>query len=82
MALTADEGEILSSHLPPEIVWEEICPEEVCEDESCFDEVMKKTEISLIRRALNTAGGNKSKAARLLKLKPSTLRSKLEKYNL
>jgi DNA-binding protein Fis len=43
---------------------------------------VKNTEINLIKRALEIAGGNKSKAAKLLKLKPSTLRSKIEKYKL
>ncbi len=81
-ALTATEGNITPSQLPPEIIWEEICPEEACMDESCFDEIVKNTEINLIKQALKISGGNKSKAAKLLKLKPSTLRSKIEKYKL
>ncbi len=82
LALTAQDGNITHSLLPSEIIWEEVCPEEACLDESCFDEVIRNTEVNLIKQALNIAGGNKTKAARLLKLKPSTLRSKIEKYNL
>jgi DNA-binding protein Fis len=51
-------------------------------DGSCYDEVMKRTEINLIKRALEMSGGNKAKASRFLKLKASTLRSKIEKYKL
>jgi DNA-binding NtrC family response regulator len=82
LALTAKEGNITPSLLPSEIIWEEVCPEEACLDESCFDEIIKNTEVNLIKQALNIAGGNKTKAATLLKLKPSTLRSKIEKYSL
>jgi DNA-binding NtrC family response regulator len=82
LASTAPGGNITPSQLPPEIIWEEICPQEECLDGSCYDEVMKRTEINLIRRALEMSGGNKAKASRFLKLKPSTLRSKIEKYKL
>ena len=82
LASTAPDGNITTSQLPPEIIWEEICPQEECLDGSCYDEVMKRTEINLIKSALEMSGGNKAKAARLLKLKPSTLRSKIEKYKL
>ena len=82
LASTAPDGNITPSQLPPEIIWEEICPQEECLDGSCYDEVMKRTEINLIKSALEMSGGNKTKAARLLKLKPSTLRSKIEKYKL
>lgn len=82
LASTAPDGNITTSQLPSEIIWEEICPQEECLDGSCYDEVMKRTEINLIKSALEMSGGNKAKAARLLKLKPSTLRSKIEKYKL
>ncbi len=78
--ITVQGKNITPSHLPPEIIWGEICPDEVRLDEGCFDEIIKKTEINLIRQALKIAGGNKTKAAELLKLKPSTLRSKIGKY--
>jgi DNA-binding NtrC family response regulator len=82
LALTAPDGNIAPSQLPTEIIWEEICPQEEYLDGSCYDEVMKRTEINLIKRALEMSGGNKAKASRFLKLKASTLRSKIEKYKL
>jgi len=82
LASTAPDGNITTSQLPSEIIWEEICPQEECLDGSCYDEVMKRTEINLIKSALEMSGGNKAKAARFLKLKLSTLRSKIEKYKL
>ncbi len=78
LASTAPDGNITTSQIPPEIIWEEICPQEECLDGSCYDEVMKRTEINLIKRALEMSGGKKAKAARLLKLQPSTLSSKIE----
>jgi transcriptional regulator with PAS, ATPase and Fis domain len=82
LASTSPGRSITPSQLPPEIIWEEICPQEECLDGSCYDEVMKRTEINLIKQALEMSGGNKAKASRFLKLKPSTLRSKIEKYKL
>lgn len=82
LALTAPEGNITPSHLPPEIIWEEICPGEAGIDGNSFEDLIRRTEIDLIKRALAMTGGNKTKAARVLKLKPSTLRSKIEKYKL
>ncbi len=82
LASTAPDGNITPAQLPTEIIWEEICPQEECLDGSCYDEVMKRTEINLIKSALEMSGGNKAKASRFLKLKPSTLRSKIEKYKL
>lgn len=43
---------------------------------------LEKIEIQLIKDALKRAGGNKTKAARLLGLSRDTLRYRLEKYNL
>ncbi|MFQ6109965.1 MAG: sigma-54-dependent transcriptional regulator, partial [Candidatus Aminicenantales bacterium] len=76
LALTAEKSEITTSQLPHEIVYEEILPRAMSVDGSSFKDIIKQTEINLIQRALGMAGGNKFKAARLLKLKPSTLRSK------
>lgn len=82
LAVTASGGNITPSYLPPEVILEEICPEEVCIEGNSFEDIMRCNEFKLIKRALDMAGGNKAKAARLLKLKPSTLRSKIEKYKL
>lgn len=45
-----------------------------------FEEIISSTERELITSALQMAGGNKSKAAELLKMKPSTFRDKLKRY--
>ena len=44
-----------------------------------FQEVISSAERELITSALQMAGGNKSKAADILKMKPSTFRDKLKK---
>lgn len=82
LALTAQGEEITPSLLPSEIMRENIYSEEIKTDGNTFDETMSSTEIKLLKQALDMAGGNKAQAARLLKLKPSTLRSKIEKYDL
>jgi DNA-binding NtrC family response regulator len=43
---------------------------------------LKNAERQMIERALEHANGNKSKAARLLKITPQSLRRRMEKYNL
>ena len=45
-----------------------------------FQEVISSAERELITSALQMAGGNKSKAAKILKMKHSTFRDKLKKY--
>jgi transcriptional regulator with PAS, ATPase and Fis domain len=81
LALIAPGGDITPAHLPPEIQDEDLRSEDALEGDGSFVKALKNMEWRLIRRALETAGGNKAKAARLLKIKPSTLRSKIEKYN-
>jgi transcriptional regulator with GAF, ATPase, and Fis domain len=47
-----------------------------------YDEV-RRSEIDLIRRALDQTGGHQSRAARLLGMNPTTLNSKINKtYNI
>lgn len=82
LVLTAPGEEITPSMLPPEMMYEEICPEEICTDGNSFDDIIGSTEYKLIKQALDLAGGNKAKAARLLRLKPSTFKSKIDKYKL
>jgi DNA-binding NtrC family response regulator len=82
LALIAPGGNITPAYLPPEMLAEDRGPQGVREEKGSLVQVMKNNELRLIRRALEMAGGNKAKAARLLKIKPSTLRSKIEKYDL
>lgn len=47
-----------------------------------LEDTLKKVEISVIKNALEKCAQNKTKAAELLGLPPSTLRTKMEKHNL
>lgn len=47
-----------------------------------FYEEVKRFEIDLIQRALSFTGGNQVRAAGLLKLKVTTLNSKIKHYNI
>ncbi|RMD92946.1 MAG: sigma-54-dependent Fis family transcriptional regulator [Calditrichaeota bacterium] len=51
-------------------------------DSPTLEESVAQLEIHLIRQALMKAEGNKARAAKLLKLPPSTLKSKMKKYGL
>ncbi|MBI5286653.1 MAG: hypothetical protein HY878_03580, partial [Deltaproteobacteria bacterium] len=55
---------------------------DVLEKDVSFDKVVKGLEKRLLFLALQKADGNKSEAARLLKMKRETFRDKLEKYGL
>ncbi|MCZ6678669.1 MAG: sigma-54 dependent transcriptional regulator [Candidatus Poribacteria bacterium] len=48
--------------------------------EISFQEIIRSTERELITWAMKKAGGNKTQAARLLKMKPSTFRDALAKH--
>ena len=50
--------------------------------EKMFDTCMDRFASILIKEALNIAGGNRSRAAKLLGLSRPTLHSRIEKYNL
>lgn len=47
-----------------------------------FYEEIQHFEVELIRYALNQAGGNQRRAAQILNIKPTTLNSKLKRFNL
>ncbi len=47
-----------------------------------FEEEVKNFEIYLIERALEKTGGSQAEAARLLKLKHTTLHSKIKRYDI
>lgn len=50
--------------------------------ESSFEEIIRETEIELIRKAYEVSGNNTSQTARLLKIPRETLRYKMEKYKI
>lgn len=72
---------IACAHLPSEITCSKSYSKELSIKGDSFNEIMADYEFNLIKHAIITAGGNKAKAAKLLKLKSSTLRSKIEKFN-
>ncbi|MCA9732091.1 hypothetical protein KC799_08170 [candidate division KSB1 bacterium] len=47
-----------------------------------LEDALQRYEIDLIREALHACKGNKSQAARLLKIPTPTLRYKMQKYKL
>jgi transcriptional regulator with PAS, ATPase and Fis domain len=52
------------------------------EENMTFDQIVACLESNLLRRALQEAGGNRSKAAQALKMSASTFRDKLKKYGI
>jgi len=52
------------------------------EDKYNLEKMVKTLEYEIIREVMNTTGGNKAKAAEILKIKRSTLYYKLKQYNM
>lgn len=50
--------------------------------DSSFEDIIRETEIDLIKKAYELSGSNTSQTARLLKLPRETLRYKLDKYKI
>ena len=82
-------GELKAPDLPPEIREEDpidllvkACSRCFVDDNMTFDQIVACLESNLLRKALENSGGNKSQAAKSLKLNLSTLRDKLKKYRL
>ncbi len=83
------ESEIRLEHLPPELhdgqamdPLVKACSRCLVDESLSYTEVVTCLETNLLRQALDGVGGNRSEAARLLGLSPSTLRDKLRKYGL
>lgn len=76
-------------HLPQEILQTQALPSAVTvaltgedDEEMDLEASVEKLEVRLLEKALSQAGGNKAKAARLLKISERTLWYKLKKYAL
>lgn len=87
--LSESGGEIHERDLPPEIrsgtaldFVAQSCTQCLVNQGLSLEEVINCVETNLIRHALGEAGNNRVRAARLLKMNPSTLRDKLRKYRL
>jgi DNA-binding NtrC family response regulator len=68
------------SRLPLEISQNSINKTEVDYSNKSLDELVSDYETSLIKKALNLSNGNKAKAAEILKIPATTLKSKIDKY--
>jgi len=82
-------GSVDLGDLPPEIRDEntlelllKACNRCFTEDQMSFDQVVSCLEVNLLQQALRESSGNRSEAARTLKMSLSTFRDKLKKYNL
>ena len=82
LVLLAQEGVITKNILPMEVRFPG-------KPHTCFyfgnkplEEIIREVEINAIRDALMRAGGNKAKAASILQLPASTLKSRIEKLKL
>jgi len=66
----------------PEEVFPDASPAEAAAPEGSYDEIMVATEKRLLQSAMARAHGNQREAARLLRMPPSSLRSRLERHEL
>ncbi len=83
LSLTVKNNIINVEDLPSEMLDPNLKIEDKLKNQKWdLEEIMAETEIKLIRAAINRAGNNKSKAARLLNIPLSTFRTKVEKYKL
>lgn len=74
--------EITTSHLPLEIINTKGSLLPPFSDSISLDDYLNEVEKNILINTLTTTAGNKSKAAEILKIPYSTLRTKLEKYGL
>lgn len=82
LVLLSGEGNIIKNYLPMEVRFPG-------RPHTCFyfeskplDEILKEVETNAIRDALLRSGGNKAKAAQILSIPASTLKSRIEKLQL
>ncbi len=82
------EPVVRPGHLPNELITGTanqelgICDELFNSDTLALEDVLRETEIAVLKRAFTLSGQNTSKAARILNIPRETLRYKLRKYNI
>jgi DNA-binding NtrC family response regulator len=83
------DSEITKKDLPEEMIGDspidvllKACTRCFREDGMTFEQVVACLEMNLLRQTLRETNGNRSQAARQLKMSLSTFRDKLKKYNL
>jgi DNA-binding NtrC family response regulator len=84
LVLLATDGVITKSLLPNSIFTQPLSITNIQTDglKKPLAETISDVEITLIKNALSKAHNNKAKAAQILGIPPSTLRTKMDKYNL
>ncbi len=88
ICLLHNEPAIEVQHLPGELINYELQTDTLIDIENInfsnysYDEIIKETEIKLLKKAYRLAGNNTAQTARLLQMPRETLRYKLEKYKI
>jgi len=82
LLLLSENGDIRMSSLPAEIYQPESEKEVHRLGEDSLEDMVRNYEIGLIQQALDKSNGNKAKAAELLHLPATTLRTKISKYGI
>jgi DNA-binding NtrC family response regulator len=82
LVLLSKENEIKVDLLPAEILQNDCFGSELSLGQLPLDQILMNVERKLIWDALEQANGNQTRAAQILQIPPSTLRSKMKKYNL
>lgn len=82
LVLLAQNGEITKNTLPMEVRFPGKPQNFIYYENKPLDEIVKEVEVNAIRDALQKSGGNKAKAAILLQVPPSTLKSRIEKLGI
>ncbi len=81
-SITCSGNVINESFIPPEIITKKPYNKDIELNKRSFNQIIRDTEVTVIKDVLKISNGNKSKAARMLGLKVSTLRSKIEKFKI
>ncbi len=83
LSILCFDSKITTDRLPQEIILTKPSIENILKAENkSLTEIIEEVEKQLIQNALIKTGNNKAKAAELLGLPPSTLKSKIEKYGM
>ncbi|MFN3693753.1 MAG: sigma-54-dependent transcriptional regulator [Ignavibacterium sp.] len=83
LSILCFDSKITTDRLPQEIILTKPNIENILKSENkSLTEIIEEVEKQLIQNALIRTGNNKAKAAELLGLPPSTLKSKIEKYGM
>ncbi|RMH74513.1 MAG: sigma-54-dependent Fis family transcriptional regulator [Calditrichaeota bacterium] len=82
LILLSKDREVDLSHVPIEILQPNGVAPEVCLGQKPLNAMLEDIEVNLLRQALQMSGGNQTRAAEMLGIPPSTLRTKMSKYGL